>query len=287
MKSATGNRRTAFMFLAPSLIGFSVFYIIPFFAAGYHSLISGPVNGRFLGLSNYIKLLSNTVFLNAAKNTLIFTGVSVPANMVFSLALAMVLNKNIYMKKVLRTLFITPLVIPVASVVLVWQILFDASGTVNYILNVIGIKPVDWMGSNWARLVIVIVYIWKNAGYNLVLFLAGLQNIPAEYYESADINGAGFFRKFTCITCVYLTPTAFFALIMSIINSFKVFRETWMIAGDYPHDSIYMLQHYMNNMFASLDYQKLTTAAYLMAFLIIILVFCMFSIERRIGKGIY
>lgn len=235
-------------------------------------------------MDNYKKLLNNAVFLNAAKNTLIFTGVSVPVNMIFSLALAMLLAKKIYMKKLLRTIFITPLVIPVASVVLVWQILFDATGSVNYILNEIGMQPVDWMGSKWARLVIVIVYIWKNAGYNMILFLSGLQNIPVEYYESAGIDGAGYFRKYTNITCVYLTPTAFFVLIMSIINSFKVFRETWMLAGDYPHDSIYMLQHYMNNMFSSLDYQKLTTAAYLMALLIIALVFCMFAVERRIGK---
>ncbi len=285
MKStARRNRRTAFLFLAPSLIGFSVFYIIPFIAGGYHSLVSAPVNGQFVGLDNYIKLLNNAVFLNAAKNTLIFTGVSVPVNMIFSLTLAMLIAKKIYMKKLLRTIFITPLVIPVASVVLVWQILFDATGSVNYILNEIGMQPVDWMGSKWARLVVVIVYIWKNAGYNMILLLSGLQNIPVEYYESAGIDGAGCFRKFTNITCVYLTPTAFFVLIMSIINSFKVFRETWMLAGDYPHDSIYMLQHYMNNMFSSLDYQKLTTAAYLMALLIIALVFCMFSVERRIGK---
>lgn len=286
MKSAARNRRAAFLFLAPSLIGFSIFYIIPFLGGGYNSVVSSPVNGKFVGLSNYISLLQNTVFLKAAKNTLIFTGVSVPLNMFVSLCLAMLVKRKIYMKRTLRTLFITPLVIPVASVVLVWQILFGNDGTVNYILNATGFQPVDWMGSNWARLVVVIVYLWKNAGYNMVLFLAGLQNIPVEYYESAGIDGAGSLRKFTGITCVYLTPTTFFVLVMSVINSFKVFRETWMLAGDYPHDSIYMLQHYMNNMFASLDYQKLTSAAFLMALLVVLLVFCMFSAERRIGSSI-
>jgi len=286
MKSAA-NKRAAFLFLAPSLIGFSLFYIIPFIGGSYHSVVSSPVNGKFVGLANYIGLLKNTVFLKAAKNTLIFTGVSVPLNMFVSLCLAMLVSKNIYMKKTLRTLFITPLVIPVASVVLVWQILFGTDGTVNYILNAAGLNPVDWMGSNWARMVVAVVYLWKNSGYNMVLFLAGLQNIPAEYYESAGIDGAGFFRKFTNITCVYLTPTAFFVLVMSVINSFKVFRETWMLAGDYPHDSIYMLQHYMNNMFASLDYQKLTSAAFLLALLVVLLVFILFSAERRIGGLIH
>ena len=287
MKSAARNRRTAALFLAPSLVGFAVFYIIPFLVGGYYSLVSSPVNGKFIGLSNYSSLLNNAVFLTAAKNTLIFTGVSVPLNMAISLGFAMLLARKIYMKKALRTFFITPLVIPVASVVLVWQILFDSAGTVNALLHDMGLQPVDWMGSGWARLVVVIVYLWKNAGYNMVLFLAGLQNIPAEYYESASIDGAGFFRKFRSITCIYLTPTAFLVMIMSIINSFKVFRETWMLAGDYPHDSIYMLQHYMNNMFASLDYQKLTTAAYLMAALVVVLVFCLFWFERRVGKSIH
>ncbi|NLO40559.1 MAG: sugar ABC transporter permease [Ruminiclostridium sp.] len=287
MKSAARNRRIALFFLAPSLAGFSIFYILPFFAGGYYSLVSSPINGKFVGLANYTNLLNNSVFLNAAKNTFVFTGVSVPLNMAFSLGFAMLLARKIYMKRILRTLFITPLVIPVASVVLVWQILFNSTGTVNYVLNALGFQTIDWLGSDWARLVVVIVYLWKNAGYNMILFLAGLQNIPVEYYESAEIDGAGFFRKFTSITCVYLTPTAFFVMIMSIINSFKVFRETWMLAGDYPHDSIYMLQHYMNNMFASLDYQKLTSAAYLMALLIVLLVFCVFSMERKIGKSIY
>lgn len=287
MRTAAVNRKNTFLFLTPSLVGFFMFYIVPFFAGGYYSLVSSPINGKFVGLDNYISLLSNAVFLKAAKNTLLFTGICVPLNMALSLGLAMFLSRKIYMKSALRTLFITPLVIPVASVVLVWQILFDSAGTVNFILNALGFQPVDWMGSPWARVVVMVVYLWKNMGYNMVLFLAGLQNIPVEYYESAGIDGAGFIRKFIHITCVYLAPTSFFVFIMSVVNSFKVFRETWMLACDYPHDSIYMLQHYMNNMFASLDYQKLTTAAFLMAALVVVLVLCMFIMERRLTKSIY
>lgn len=285
MRSATANRK-AFFFVAPSLIGFSLFYIIPFFAGGYYSLVSSPINGKFVGFGNYASLLNNAVFLKAAKNTLLFTGVCVPLNMALSLGLAMLLARKIYLRSALRTLFITPLVIPVASVVLVWQILFDNGGTVNAIFHSIGLQPIEWMGSQWARLVVMVVYLWKNAGYNMVLYLAGLQNIPVEYYESASMDGAGPVRKFLHITCVYLAPTGFFVFIMSIINSFKVFRETWMLAGDYPHESIYMLQHYMNNMFASLDYQKLTTAAFLMAALVVVLVLVMLIMERRLGKAI-
>lgn len=278
--------KIAILFLAPSLAGFSVFFLIPFIGGLYYSVVDSPIAGRFIGLENYINLMRNPVFLKAACNTLIFTAISVPLNIFLSLGLALLLNRRISGRNILRTAFITPLVVPVASVVLVWQILFDINGSLNAFITSFGLSPVDWMKTDLARIVVVIVYLWKNTGYNIVLFLAGLQSIPIEYYESADIDGAGNWRKFTNITTIYLTPASFFIFVMSIINSFKVFRETYLIAGAYPHSSIYMLQHYMNNMFASLDYQKLTTAAFIMAVFIYILVLFLFKAERKISSTI-
>ncbi len=279
------NSLTVF-FLAPSIIGFAVFYIIPFFGGFYYSLVDSPFNGEFVGLRNYITLLGNPSFIKAVKNTALFTCLSVPLNMMLSLGLAILLNQKLYGKSILRTLFIAPLVVPVASVVLVWQSMFDINGALNGFITALGQNPTDWMKTDWARVTVVIVYLWKNIGYSMVLFLAGLQNIPAEYYEAARIDGAGVWKQFTAITLVYLTPTAFFVFIMSIINSFKVFREAYMISGEYPHSSIYMLQHYMNNMFAGLDYQKLTAAAFIMALFIVLLVLSLFIVERRINKVI-
>lgn len=140
------------------------------------------------------------------------------------------------------------------------------------------------MKSDWARGVLSVVYLWKNLGYNMILFLAGLQGIPKDYYETADLEGAGPFRKLIGITLVYLTPTMFFVVLMSIMNSFRIFRETYLIAGDYPHDSIYMLQHYMNNMFLSLDVQKLTAAAALMVCCILVIVSGMLAMERQFRR---
>lgn len=278
------NTFYAIVFLAPSMTGFLLFFFVPFIASIYYSLMDSTVNGNFVGLSNYIHLLNNSSFLLAGANTLLFTLISVPLIMLIALILALSLNKAIYFRNLIRTLFISPLVIPVASVVLVWQIVFSGSGVINGFLDYCGFGTFDWMNSGWARAVVIVVYIWKNTGYNMVLFLAGLQNIPREYYESSQIDGASAFRRFTGITLVYLTPTTFFVFIISIINSFKVFRETYLIAGSYPHESIYMLQHYMNNMFSSLDYQKLTTAAFIMAFLIFLLVVSLFKTERRISN---
>lgn len=271
----------ASLFLAPSLIGFLIFYLIPFGMGIVYSFQSSSMDGSFVGLDNYRELLDSSSFRKAAANTFWFTALSVPLMAAFSLYIAMLLNQNVYLRNWLRTAYVMPLVVPVASIILIWQVLFDWNGTLNAVMNSLGIDRIDWMKSDWARYVVIFVYLWKNIGYNIILFMAGLQNIPSDYYETADVEGAGSVRKFTNITLVYLIPAIFFVVLMSIINSFKVFRETYLIAGDYPQDSIYMLQHYMNNMFLSLDIQKLTAAASIMAAGIVLIVIALFALERR------
>ncbi|GIP18611.1 sugar ABC transporter permease [Paenibacillus montaniterrae] len=271
----------ALLFLAPSLIGFTIFYLVPFIVGFYYSLMDSPTNGSFVGLDNYRQLLQSASFRKAASNTAIFTLTGVPLVMAISLGLALMLNRTLPLRNWLRAAYVMPLVVPVASIIVVWQLWFDMQGAINAIWTSWGNTPIDWMNTSWARAVVMLIYLWKTIGYNMILFLAGLQNIPDEYYEAASLDGAGPIRKFISITLVCLTPTNFFVLIMSIISSFKVFRETYLIAGDYPHESIYMLQHYMNNMFQALDYQKLTAASFLMASAIVIIVTILFRFERK------
>lgn len=271
----------AMFFLVPSGMGFALFYLIPFAMSVYYSFMSQSVDGHFVGLDNYMELFGSASFRKAASNTLYFSAVSVPLMVMLSLGLAMLLHKNTYFQKWLRTAYVMPLVVPVASIIMIWQLLFDWNGSLNAWLNSFGFERVDWMKTESARVVVIMVYLWKNIGYNVILFLAGLQQIPKDYYETARIEGAGRLRQFRSVTLVYLTSSMFFVVIMSIINSFKVFRETYLIAGDYPHDSIYMMQHYMNNMFISLDIQKLTAAASLMFVCILLIVLALFAIERR------
>ncbi|MCE5172848.1 sugar ABC transporter permease [Paenibacillus profundus] len=268
----------AFCFLAPSLAGFAVFYLIPFGTSVLYSFQDRLTAA--LTLANYSELLSSLSFQKAAANTFRFTAISVPILVVLSLILAMVLNQRVFFRNWLRTAYVLPLVVPVASIVLFWQIMFDWNGVLNALLKYVGLSRIDWMKSEWSGSVIVLIYVWKNIGYNVVLFLAGLQNIPEQYYEIADLEGAGPARKLFGITLVYLTPTMFLVILMSVLNSFKVFRETYLIAGAYPQDRIYMLQHYMNNMFLSLDMQKLSAAATLMAICILVLVAVLFRTER-------
>ncbi|KTE89606.1 sugar ABC transporter permease [Desulfitobacterium hafniense] len=285
-KLKTNNGGLAWFFLGPSLLGFALFYLLPFVTGFYYSLVDSPLNGTFVGLHNYGALLKNPSFLAALANTAKFTLICVPLNLMLSLGAAMLLNQKLPGRNLFRTIMITPLVVPVASVVLVWQAFFDLNGVLNSLIHALGHPSVDWMKTNWSRMVVLVIYLWKNVGYSVILFLAGLQNIPAEYYEAARIDGASPYQEFFRITLVYLTPTTFFVFVISMINSFKVFRETYLISGDYPHNSIYMLQHYMNNMFMALDYQKLTSAAFIMAAFIVAVVLLLFIVERKITNMI-
>lgn len=268
----------AWLFLAPSGIGFALFYLVPFVIGVIYSFMEGS---HFVGLEQYRGLLASSSFRKAASNSFYFSVISVPLMLALSLGLAMLLNQNSYIRKWLRTAYVMPLVVPVASIVFIWQMLFDWNGSLNAWLSGFGWERVDWMKTDAARAIVMLIYLWKNIGYNVILLLAGLQQIPKDYYETAQLEGAGPIRQFASITLVYLTSTMFFVIMISIINSFKVFRETYLLAGDYPHDSIYMLQHYMNNRFMSLDIPKLTAAATLMVGCILAIVMVMFAVEHR------
>lgn len=271
----------ALTFLLPSAIGFALFYIIPFVMGLIYSMLDRTVGGSFVGIANYQELLSSDSFRKAASNTFWFTAVNVPLMLIVSLVIAILLNRNLYLRNFIRMAYVLPLVVPVASVVMVWQVIFDWNGSLNAWLHGFGLDHVDWMKSAWARGVVSVFYLWKHVGYNIILFLAGLQGIPRDYYETANIEGAGKWRQFYSITLVYLTPTMVFVVLMSIMNTFKIFRETYLIAGDYPHDSIYTLQHYMNNMFLTMDVQKLSAAATLMVICIFMIVTILLQIEKR------
>jgi multiple sugar transport system permease protein len=276
--------RTALLFLLPSLTGFALFYLVPYAGAIVFSLLDRPVGGRFVGPANYVALLSNPAFLRATANTLVFSAICLPAIVALSLAVALLLDRSVRGFTFFRAALVAPLVVPVASVVLVWRIVFDPRGPLNGLLGRVGIIGPDWLNSGSAIWVILAVYLWKNLGYGMILFLAGLQGIPASYYEAARLDGARRWTVFRRITLVYLTPTTFFVLVISIINSFKVFRETYLMAGPYPDQSIYFLQHYMNNAFFSLNYQKLTSAAFVMSVAIYMLVLVLFNVERRLRR---
>ena len=286
LKERTIDLLKSLCFLSPSLLGVGVFFIVPFGVVVYYSLIDGVGSKNFVFLQNFIKLFDNSAFLMAAKNTLSFSAVAVPLAVVLAMVLALMLECRIPLKSQFRTFFLSPMMVPVASVVLIWQVLFNYNGTINEFLMLFGADKIDWLQSDYCQIVVIILFLWKNLGYNMILFMAGLANIPKELLEVADVEGASESYKFFNIKLRYLSPTVLFVTILSLINSFKVFREVYLLTGSYPYDGLYMLQHFMNNTFASLDYQKLSAAAVLMAIFMVGLIALLFKIEDVFGKDV-
>lgn len=274
------------LFLSPSLIGVSIFMVVPFFVVIYYSMIDNPIRKNFVWFENFVKILDNEAFKLAAANTFKFSVIAVPLAVVLSLVLAMMLLSNIPGKTQLRTFYLSPLMVPVASVVLIWQVLFDYNGVVNEWFLALGLDKIDWMKSDYAQIVIVLLFLWKNLGYNMIIFMATLSSIPKDIIEVAMLESATKWQIFWKIKLRYLASTIVFVTIMSLINSFKVFREVYLMTGDYPYDSLYMLQHFMNNTFRSLDYQKLSSAAMLMSLVMIVIIAILFYFENRMSKDL-
>jgi len=271
------------LFVLPGLIGFAVFFICPFVISLSYAFLDRPAGGVFIGFGNFISLFANKAYRMGLANTLKFIAVSVPLNMGLSLGVALLINRLPRRRELFSLIFLIPLVIPSGSMAFFWKAMFIREGAINGWLTGLGAAGINWLDSGLAFAVMVFIFIWKNLGYNMVLFMAGLGNIPREYYEAATVDGAGAWQSFRYITLPHLAPTAILTLIMSIINSFKVFKEIYLITGSYPHESIYTLQHFMNNMFASLNYPRLTTATTVLVALIALFTQALLRMERRVG----
>ncbi len=273
-------------YIAPSFLGVLAFFILPFLVVIYYSLVDNPISGNFVFLDNFLSIIGNTAFRRAVHNTLMFSAVAVPLAVVLSLLLAIVLEAKLPFRSQFRTFFLSPMMVPVASIVLIWQVLFHYNGAVNEVLVALGGGKVDWFKSDYALVVVVILFLWKNLGYNMILFMAALASIPKDILEVAELESAKPLQTFFYIKIRYLSSTLLFVAIMSLINSFKIFREVYLLTGDYPYDSIYTLQHFMNNKFKSLDYQTLSAAAVLMSLVMIVIIGVLFIAENRFGKDV-
>ena len=270
------------VFFLPSWIGILIFFIVPFGVVIWYSLLDNPVNKVFVGLQNFITTISNEAFQIAVKNTILFSLQAVPLAVILSLGLAVLLDCKIAFRSQLRTCLLSPMMVPVASVMLVWRILFDYHGIWNEWFQ----TSVDWLKSNSGQFVILLLFLWKNLGYNMILFLTSLSSIPKDAVEVAVLEGASSLRLFFKIKLRYLSPAVFFVTLMSFVNSFKVFREVYIMTGDYPYESLYLLQHFINNTFRTLDYQKMSAAAVLISIAMIIIIGVLFLAENWFGKDV-
>ena len=273
-------------FLIPSVTGVALFFFVPYLVVIYYSFLDNPIGKNFVGFENYISVAQNVAFKTAVKNTGVFSLVAVPLAVLLSLLLALLLDNKIPLRTQFRTFLLSPMMVPVASIVLIWQVLFDQNGAVNVLLSKFGVASIDWMKSDYAIVVIVLLFLWKNIGYNMILFMAALSSVPQDIIEVARLESAGRVKIFFMIKLRYLVSTIVFVTIMSLINSFKIFREIYLLTTDYPYSSIYMLQHFMNNKFKSLDYQMLSSAAVLMSLVMVVLIVLLFKAEEHFSKDL-
>lgn len=272
MKRKIGRKWAGAVFLVPSLLGVLLFVILPFGDVVRRSFMTA-VTKEAAGVKNYKIVFTNSAFLLAVKNTLKFTIVCIPLMVALGLAIALAMGSIRHMQAV-KSLYLFPLAMPTAAVAVVWKMVFYEKGFLNKYLEQFGIGGgVDYIGSGAAFYVLAGTYIWKNLGYTIVLWLAGIMGVNGDMMEAARVDGAGKMQRFWYVLLPNLKGSLYIIVVISFLNSFKIYREAYLVAGAYPHDSIYMLQHLFNNWFVNLDLDKMAAAAVVctMFFLIFIL----------------
>ena len=260
------KRKFFYLFLLPSFAGIVVFVLLPFMDVVKRSFTTA-ITGQFNGIKNYQTIFYNQAFLLAVSNTLKFTLVCIPFLVLIGFVTALLLDQ-LESKGLMKSLYLFPLAMPTATIVMVWKMVFYKQGFLNLFLTRLGRLSglwgeihTDYLGSGAAFWVLVGSYIWKNLGYTVILWLAGLMGIPTELYEAAKVDGGNSLQRLWYITLPNLKGSLYTIVILSFLNSFKIYREAYLTAGSYPDKSIYLLQHVFNNWFVNLELDKMAAAA--------------------------
>lgn len=249
------NIKTVIFFLAPAVSAIFIFFFIPVIAAFIISFTDFDIYTlgdlstlRFIGFDNYSKLLNDELFWTSLENTFYFVVVAGPLSIAVSLSAALLLNSKLTkFKSLFRLAYFLPVVTTLVAVAIVWRFIYHPNfGILNFFLGLVGINPIDWLGDPfWAMPSIIILAVWKNFGYNMIIFIAGLQNIPDELYEAADIEGANYFQKFRHITLPLLAPTTIFVSIITMIGYFQLFAEPYVMTQGGPLNKTLSIVQYM------------------------------------------
>ena len=269
---------TGLLLASPAVVGLLAFLVLPFGYTFLRSFTTGLGWGRFVGLENYAQLFGNRLFLLALKNTFLFLACGLALILPLSLFLALLLQKTGKWGKGLAMALLFPMVLPASAIVIVVNLVFAENGLLSQLTG-----PTPWMDSPFAFVILLGLYLWKNVGIGVVILLAGLTTIPGELYESASMDGAGKWTRLTKVTLPMLRPELLVVTILSTLNAFKNFREAFVLGGDHPHESIYMLQHFMNNNFENMNFPRLSVAAVVF----FALLFCLYVLllKSPLGRG--
>lgn len=250
-----GTSRAAYWFLAPAMILIGLFFVVPIFASlGLSATdfdiyaVASPANTRFVGLANYLELLRNQLFWTALGNTLYFVVVGGPLSVAVSLGAALLVNSRLTRAKALfRAVYFVPVVTTLVAVAVIWRYLYDPRfGLLNYALHFFGIAPIDWLGDrHWAMPSIILMTVWKNFGYNMLIFVAGLQAIPQDLYDAAFVDGANGVQRFRHVTLPMLGPTFLFVSVTTMIGYTQLFSEPYVMTQGGPLHATYSIVLYM------------------------------------------
>lgn len=276
----------AAVLLLPNLLGFLAFTLFPIVASFLLSFtewdLLQPI--KWVGLKNYIELFNDNVFKQVFWNTIVFTAVSVPLGIILSLLLAVALNQKIKGVKFYRAAYFLPIISSMVAVAVIWQWIYNPEyGLLNFLLSLVGIKGPSWLSSTvWALPAVIITSIWKGLGFNMLIFLAGLQGIPESYYEAAEMDGANAFAKFRYITVPLLSNTTFFVTVMSIIGSFQVFDSVFLMTQGGPGRSTSVIVHYLyQNAFQYFRMGYASAIAYVLFFLVFVITMIQFWRQKK------
>lgn len=284
---ALAEERAAWLFLAPSLVLFAIFTAIPVISAFFISFTQWNLFNEvtWVGLGNYLELAKDEIFAKVLGNTAYFVLISVPVQIVLALLCALVLNRGIKGQTFFRVVYFLPVVTSTVAAALVWAWLFNSNfGLINAGLSLVGVTDLPkWMGSTrWAMPAIIIVSIWQNLGYAMVLFLAGLQNIGKDVHDAAALDGATGWDRFWHITLPLLSPTTFFVLVISIIGSFQVFELVLVMTKAGPANATNTLVYYIyQNGFQFYQMGYASAAAMVLFLIVLAFTLIQYKLQRR------
>ncbi len=295
-RAAAGRRarfdrdsRSAVGFLSFNMAGFALFTLVPVVLSVYIALFNWPLTGgrtKFVGLGNFSTALSSYGFWRIVLNTLYFVGVYTTLNLIVSLALAAALSprvKAVKGKAFLRVVFFIPVVTPLVASSLVWSLMYNQGGIINAALGAVGIPAVPWLTSGpWAMPSIIFMSLWLGFGYNMILFIAGMTNIPDSLHDAAAVDGASPLRRFFSVTIPLLSPLIFFGTLLTLITSFQVFVQAYVLTGGGPGNaSTTMVLDLYDEAFRYLRLGYGSSIAVLLAIMILIVTAVMFWLQKR------
>jgi multiple sugar transport system permease protein len=282
----------AYFFIAPALAAIFIFFFIPVISAFIISFTDFDIYAlgnfntlRFIGMKNYIRLVEDPLFWLSLKNTSYYVILATPLSIVVSLGAALLLNSRLVKyKAVFRLSYFIPYITTLVAVAIVWRFIYHPKfGIANYILGLLGINPIDWLGDpNWAMPAIVLMAVWKSFGYNMIIFIAGLQNIPEDLYEAAFIEGANWWQRFKSITLPMLAPTTLFISIITIVGYFQLFAEPYIMTQGGPLNSTLSIVQYMyQEGFKWWNMGYSASIAFVLFFIILIVTVIQFKLQKN------